>query len=138
MGLFSVPNSTGLPGVPESSKMIPSSTVVDEVLRYKKTLEETPSDDEIIDVLKFLEGLDVDKSLLSRTKIGVAVTRHKQSKNPTIATKSRKLVEKWRSAVSQMSGKVKPPSQRIGSECPDSSSGESMIWSHDCTDLLMD
>lgn len=77
-----------------------SSTVLDEVIRYKKALESSPSDEEILEVYRLLDGIEVDRTLLSRTKIGIAVTKHKQHENPDVATKSRRLVDKWRAVVS--------------------------------------
>lgn len=72
---------------------------MDEVLRYKKILEESESDEEILEVFRFLELLEVDRTLLSKTKIGIAVTRHKQHENSNVAKKSRRLLDKWRTAV---------------------------------------
>lgn len=92
-----------------------STATVDEILRYKKTLEESPSEDEILDVFNFLESLEIDRTILSKTKIGITVTKHKQNENPAIASRSRKLVEKWRAIVSH-TAKAKAPAPQLTSE----------------------
>lgn len=86
----------------------PSATL-DEVFRHKKALDESLSDEQIADAFEYLEALEVNRALLSKTKIGVAVARHKQSGNPVIASRSRKLVLKWRAAVADIRF-TRPPS----------------------------
>lgn len=94
--------------------MAPSTAEVEEILRYKKVLETSVSAEEILEVLILLEAVEVvDRSLLSATKIGLAVAKHKQHENSSVAQKAKKLVEKWRGSVGPPAAQKSPTNNAV-------------------------
>lgn len=82
-----------------------SNMSAEEVLALRERLDRADTDKDVNSVLHCLELLNVDRPLLSKTKIGVAVARvSKKELSEEVKLRSRRLIEKWKSTV-----KAQPP-----------------------------
>eukprot|EP00914_Ancora_sagittata_P000013 GHVO01000023.1.p1 GENE.GHVO01000023.1~~GHVO01000023.1.p1 ORF type:complete len:308 (+),score=46.88 GHVO01000023.1:316-1239(+) len=81
---------------------------LDDILRYKEAVADTTaSADDILEVLGLLDGISVDRSVLSSTKIGIAVGKLRKHNDNRVAKQSRTLVDKWKDFVGHAAEKQK-------------------------------
>ncbi|KAH0476400.1 MAG: hypothetical protein KVP17_002738 [Porospora cf. gigantea B] len=78
----------------------------EEALALKNRLEKAEGDEEVTALLESLEKLAVDRPLLAKTKLGVAVARlAKKDLTEDVKLRGRRLVDRWKALVKSVASK---------------------------------